>query len=595
MSGNRSEVEASGPPRRTSLRALAPILPFAWRYRGRLFGALIALVIASAATLTTPIAIRGIIDNGFTGQSADTLSQYFGLMLIVVVVLAVASAARYYLVITFGERIVADLRKAVFAHLATLDAAFFDRAQTGELVSRLTADTTQIKSAFGATASLALRNLFLFIGAVAMMIYTSPKLSALVMAAIPLIVLPLVAGGRGVRGRSRRAQDRLADASAYAAENLGEIRTMQAFNAEAQTRGRFSRAAEEAFEAARATTKARAVVTFLAIFLSFSSVLGVVWLGAQDVIDKKMTGGLLSQFVLYAIFGAAALGQLSEVWNETSQAAGAAARLAEILQTRPSIAAPEKAVPLPASARGDISFENVQFRYPTRLHEPVLTDLSFATRPGETIAIVGPSGAGKSTIFHLLMRFYDPDSGRIRVDGVNIADMAPTDLRARIANVPQDPAIFGTTIGENIRYGGFDATDAAVEEAARRAQAADFIHELPDGYASKVGERGVTLSGGQKQRLAIARAILKDTPILLLDEATSALDAENERLVQKAIESLIGTRTILVIAHRLSTVRKADRILVMENGRVVEEGNDETLSANDGLYARLKQLQFDDA
>ena len=511
--------------------------------------ALLALTVASAATLTMPIAIRGIIDNGFSSDGLGRLDQYVGVMIAVVAVLAVASAARYYLVITFGERIVADLRKDVFGHLANLDAAFFDRAQTGELVSRLTADTTQIKSAFGATASLALRNLFMFVGAISMMIYTSPRLSGLVLVAIPIIVLPLVAAGRGVRGRSRRAQDTLAEASAYAAENLGAVRTMQAFNAEARTQNRFSSAAEEAFVAARATTAARAIVTMLAIFLSFSSVIGVVWLGTQDVIDGRMSGGLLSQFVLYAVFGAAALGQLSEVWNETSQAAGAAGRLAEILQTKPAIAAPSNPVRLPERARGIITFDQVRFSYPARSDERVLTDLSFSTRHGETVAIVGPSGAGKSTIFHLLMRFYDPHAGRICIDGIDIAQVRPSELRARIAVVPQEPAIFGTTIDENIRYGGIEADVSDMEEAARRAQAADFITSLPGGYDSKVGERGVTLSGGQKQRLAIARAILKDAPILLLDEATSALDAENEILIQKAIENLIGTRTIIVIAH----------------------------------------------
>lgn len=578
--------------KRTSLRALLPMLPFALRYRGRIVAAIVALTIASAATLTVPIAVRGMIDHGFSSDGAGLIDKYFGAMLAVVTILAVASAARYYFVITVGERIVADLRKAVFDHLSRLDAEFYDKSRVGELVSRLTTDTTQIKSAFGASASVALRNAFMFVGAIVMMIYTSPKLSGLVLVAIPIIVLPLVAAGRGVRERSRRAQDTLAEASAYAAENLGAMRTMQAFNAEAHTKKRFSSAVEEAFDAARATIAARSVVTMLALFLSFASVIGVLWLGAQDVLAGKMTGGLLSQFVLYAVLGASALGQLTEVWNEVSQAAGAAGRISEILETNPAISAPQKPVALPVPAEGKIRFEQVRFAYPSRKDEDVLSDLSFSVQPGETIAIVGPSGAGKSTIFQLLMRFYDPVAGSISVDGVDLRQLTPADLRDRVALVPQDSAIFGTTIGENIRYSRPDASIAEVEDAARRAQAASFIDTLPARYDTPVGERGVTLSGGQKQRLAIARAILKDAPILLLDEATSALDAENETLVQKALEDVMGTRTTIVIAHRLATILKADGILVMEDGRIVEEGTHATLSARGGLYARLAALQF---
>lgn len=578
--------------KRSSLRALLPMLPFALRYRGRIVAAIVALTIASAATLTVPIAVRGMIDHGFSSDGAGLIDKYFGAMLAVVTILAVASAARYYFVITVGERIVADLRKAVFDHLSRLDAEFYDKSRVGELVSRLTTDTTQIKSAFGASASVALRNAFMFVGAIVMMIYTSPKLSGLVLVAIPIIVLPLVAAGRGVRERSRRAQDTLAEASAYAAENLGAMRTMQAFNAEAHTKKRFSSAVEEAFDAARATIAARSVVTMLALFLSFASVIGVLWLGAQDVLAGKMTGGLLSQFVLYAVLGASALGQLTEVWNEVSQAAGAAGRISEILETNPAISAPQKPVALPVPAEGKIRFEQVRFAYPSRKDEDVLSDLSFSVQPGETIAIVGPSGAGKSTIFQLLMRFYDPVAGSISVDGVDLRQLTPADLRDRVALVPQDSAIFGTTIGENIRYSRPDASIAEVEDAARRAQAASFIDTLPARYDTPVGERGVTLSGGQKQRLAIARAILKDAPILLLDEATSALDAENETLVQKALEDVMGTRTTIVIAHRLATILKADGILVMEDGRIVEEGTHATLSARGGLYARLAALQF---
>jgi len=577
---------------RAPLRALKPLLPYGARYRGRVALALFALIIASVATLTVPVAVRGMIDHGFSADGAGLIDRYFGIMIAVVAVLALASAARYFLVITLGERVVADLRKDVFAHLSRLDAEFYDTARTGELVSRLTADTTQIKSAFGSSASVALRNLFMFTGAIAMMVYTSPKLSGLVLIAIPLIVLPLVAAGRGVRERSRRAQETLAEASAYAAENLSSVRTMQAFNAGPSTRARFAQAVEAAFEAARATTAMRAIVTMIAIFLAFSSVVGVLWLGAQDVLAGRMTGGLLSQFVLYAVFGASSLGQLSEVWNEISHAAGAAARIAEILGVKSKIAAPANPQSFPEPPRGEIAFEAVRFAYPTRPDVAVVDELTFSVRPGETVAIVGPSGAGKSTIFQLLTRFYDPVAGVIRLDGVDISQTAPDDLRARLSLVPQEPAIFGTSIAENIRYGRMDASDAEVSDAARRSQAAQFIAGLPEQYETRVGERGVTLSGGQKQRLAIARAILKDSPVLLLDEATSALDAENETLVQKALEELMGTRTTIVIAHRLATVLKADRILVMDQGRIVEEGTHASLTAAGGLYARLARLQF---
>ena len=584
---------AAKQPEKAPLRALKPLLPYGLRYRGRIAAALVALVVASAATLTVPVAVRGMIDYGFSADGAGLIDRYFGYMIAVVAVLAGASAARYFLVITLGERVVADLRKDLFAHLSKLDAQFYDTARTGELVSRLTADTTQIKSAFGSSASVALRNLFMFAGAISMMIITSVKLSALVLVAIPVIVLPLVAAGRGVRARSRRAQDTLAEASAYAAENLSSVRTMQAFNAEAETRSRFSRAVEIAFEAASATTAMRSIVTMMAIFLAFSSVIGVLWLGAQDVLAGKMSGGLLSQFVLYAVFGASSLGQLSEVWNEISQAAGAAARIAEILDEKPKISEPENPKGFPMPARGEIRFDKVCFAYPTRPDVPVLDGLSFEVGKGETLAIVGPSGAGKSTVLQLLMRFYDPQEGAIWLDDVNISHVSPHSLRERIALVPQEPVIFGASVAENIHYGRTGAGRDEVADAARRAQAGQFIENMPDQFDTRVGERGVTLSGGQKQRLAIARAMLKDAPVLLLDEATSALDSENEMLVQKALEDIMGTRTTIVIAHRLATVLKADRILVMENGRIAEEGTHSSLLAKGGLYARLAKLQFD--
>ena len=578
---------------RASLKALLPLLPYASRHRWWIAAAIAALTVASAATLTVPLAVRRMIDFGFSAEGAGLIDQYFGAMLFVVGVLSVASATRYFLVMTLGERVVADLRADVFAHLSHLDANFYDTAKTGELVSRLTADTTQMKSAFGSSASVLLRNLFLFVGAIGLMVYTSPKLSALVLVAIPIIVLPLMASGRSVRGRSRRAQDTLADATAFASENLGAVRTMQAFNAEAATNARFSHAVEDAYGAAREAMKARALLTMVAIFLAFASVIGVLWLGAQDVLAGRISGGLLSQFVLYAVFGASSLGQLSEVWSEISSAAGAAGRIAELLAIPPAIRAPEKPMALPAPPRGEIAFENVGFAYPGRPDGKVLDNLSFRVKPGETVAIVGPSGAGKSTLFQLVMRFYDPTQGRILLDGVPLTAADPADVRARIAIVAQDPVIFGASVADNIRYGRPDARDADMKQAAGRAAAAEFIDAMPERYTTRIGERGVTLSGGQRQRLAIARALLKDAPVLLLDEATSALDAENETIVQAALASIMKDRTTLVIAHRLATVLEADRILVIDNGRIVEEGTHASLVAQGGLYARLASLQFD--
>ncbi|WAC28912.1 ABC transporter transmembrane domain-containing protein [Ancylobacter sp. SL191] len=577
---------------RPRLKPLAALWPHILRYRGRATAALLALIVAALATLVVPIAVRRMIDFGFDVQHAGFIDRYFAVMIGVVAVLAVASSARYYLVMTLGERIVADLRSQVFAHLLTLDGRFYDQAKSGELISRLTADTTQIKSAVGASASVALRNIVLFIGAAVMMVVTSPWLSAALLIAIPVIVAVLIGAGRGVRKRSRGAQDTLAEASAFAAEAIGAVRALQANTAEPAADARFAGEVEHAFNAAAQAVKARAWLTGFGIFLVFASVVGILWAGANAVLAGTMSAGTLGQFVLYAVLAASGLGQLGEVWGEISQAAGATERIAELLEERPAVAPPASPRALPQPPRGEVAFQNVRFAYPGRPDLTALDGVSFAVKPGERVAIVGPSGAGKSTLFQLLLRFYDPTAGSVSVDGVDIAAADPSEVRERLALVPQDVAIFAASIRDNIRLGSPQASDAEVEEAGRLARADEFVARLPEGWDTPVGERGVTLSGGQRQRLAIARAILRRAPILLLDEATSALDAESETLVQQALDRSMQGRTTLVIAHRLATVLSADRILVMEHGRVVEEGTHASLVAQGGLYARLAALQF---
>ncbi len=581
-----------GPAARVSLRPLAALLPYLGRYRRHAGAALIALLAAAIATLVVPIAIRRMIDFGFSQDSARLIDSYFAVMIAVVAVLALASAARFYLVGTLGERIVADLREDVFSHLISLSANYFDVARSGELMSRLTADTTQVKAAVGVSVSVALRNLVLFVGASAMMVITSPRLSAFVLGAIPVIVLPLYGFGRAVRRRSREAQDTLAAASAYASELIGATRVLQAFTNERLARSRFGNAVEQAFSAARVSIRARAILTAIVIFLVFSSVVVVLWVGAQDVLTGRLTAGRLSQFVLYAVLAAAGLGQLSEAWGEVSQAAGAAERLFEILGIEPAIRSPAEPVNLPETVRGELAFAEVRFCYPSRPAVPVLHDVSFAIQAGEKVAIVGPSGAGKSTIFNLILRFYDPYSGTIRCEGIPLTDLDLSALRRHIALVPQEPMVFATSVRENIRFGRRQATDAEVERAAAAALAREFIDRLPRGFDTEIGERGATLSGGQRQRLAIARAVLRDAPLLLLDEATSSLDAESEMLIKSALERLMQGRTTLVIAHRLATVLSCDRILVMDQGRIVEAGTHQTLVASGGLYSRLAKLQF---
>ena len=584
---------ADTPSRRADkLRPLLSLLPYLARYRWHVLAALGALLVAAVTTLVLPVAVRRMIDFGFSRESASLIDSYFTVMIAVVAVLAFSSALRYYLVTTLGERIVADLRGDVFRHVVSLSAAYFDQARSGELLSRLTADTTQIKAAVGAAVSIALRNLVLFVGATVMMVVTSPRLSLLVLGAIPVIVLPLYGFGRAVRRRSRAAQDTLADASAYASELLGSVRVLQAFTNETLAANRFGGAAERAFAAARMSIRVRALLTCVAIFLVFASVVVVLWVGAQDVLDGQLTAGRLSQFVLYAVLAAAGLGQLSEVWGELSQAAGAAERLFEVLQVQPQVVRPARALALPEPSRGEVAFSQVRFAYPTRPRALVLDDISFRVRAGEKVAIVGPSGAGKSTIFHLILRFYDPISGLVTLDGLPLFDADPLALRRRIALVPQETVVFATSVAENIRFGRPEASETDIERAAELAHAVEFINRLPQRFHTPIGERGVTLSGGQRQRIAIARALLRNAPLLLLDEATSALDAQSETLVKAALELLMKDRTTLVIAHRLATVLSCDRVLVLDAGRLVEQGTHEKLAAADGLYAHLAKLQF---
>jgi len=577
---------------RASLRPLLALKPYVFRYKGMVGAALLSLIVAAAATLAVPLAVRRMIDVGFTGIDPGLVDKYFATLLGVGLILALASAARFYSVNWLGERVVADVRTEVFKHLTGLSPAFYETVHSGEVMSRLTADTTQIKAAASTTISQALRNLVVMIGAVAMMIVTSPRLSLLVLIAIPIIVLPLVAYGRAVRALSREAQDSLAHASAFASESLAQVRVLQAFTHEEPASSRFGAAVERAFLAAKARTKARAGLTAIAIFLVFASVVGILWYGAQDVLAGTMTGGRLGQFVLYAVLAASSMGGLSEVWGEINQAAGAAERLSELLEVQSKIKSPEHPVPLPEPPRGEIGFHDVVFAYPTRPTVSALNGIFFKAKPGERLAIVGPSGAGKTTIFALLLRFYDPQAGKVTIDGVSVKEADLQALRSRFAIVPQEPALFADTVAANIAYGTGDASRAEIEKAARAAFAHDFIMALPQGYDTMLGEGGVTLSAGQRQRIAIARAVLRDAPILLLDEATSALDSESETLVQRALDRIMEARTTLVIAHRLATVTRADRILVLEQGRLVEEGTHQSLIGHGGVYARLAELQF---
>ncbi len=593
-------AEASAPatpeksPRR-SLKPLALLRPYVLRYKSVAVAAFIALLMSSASTLMLPFAVREMIDRGFSAEKESLINIYFAGLFAVGALLAFSSATRFYCVSWLGERVIADVRADVFRHLTKLSPSFYEKTHSGEIMSRLNADTTQIKAAVSTSVSQVLRNAVMFVGAVALMMVTSLKLSLLVIVVIPLIIVPLILYGRTVRRYSRVAQDEIAASSAFASENLAATRTMQAFTSEDIVSNRYAAAVRRSFDAAVSRTQRRAMLTASAIFLIFGSVVGVLWYGAHDVMAGLTTGGVLAQFVLYAVLAAAAIGEFSEVFGEMQSAAGAAERLSELMSIKSEIVSPRDPRPFPEHAKGEVSFESVSFTYPLRPDSRALHDVSFVVRPGERVAIVGPSGAGKSTIFNLILRFYDVSRGKIFVDRVPVekADLAA--LRKRISLVSQDTIIFAESVLENIRYGTPDATDEQVREAAKAALASTFIEQLPEGYNTLLGERGVVLSGGQRQRIAIARAILKNAPILLLDEATSALDQESEKLVQTALERVMRGRTTLVIAHRLATVINADRILVIDGGRLVEEGTHASLVNAGGVYARLAGLQLEGA
>lgn len=589
-----NEARRTNRPKAASLKPLAMLRPFIARYKGTLLAALAALLVASAASLTLPIAARFVVDNGFVSRNLDAVDRYFGWFFAICIAYSLFSALRYYLVVSLGERVVADIRNAVYEKVIRMDPSFFEVTRTGEVLSRLTTDTTLVQSISGSGLSIALRSTLSLVGGLVMLVLTSPRMAGYTLLGIFIVVVPVLIVGRFIRKLSRQSQDRVADTSGLAGETLGAMQTVQSFTLEKLQSKRYAEAVRASFLVALKRVRMVSILIALAFALVFSMLTVFLWVGSRAVMDGSMTLGQLSQFLMYAFLVGSSVMALSNIWGDVQRAAGAMERLAELLQSKPLIRIPDEPLPLPVPLQGRIRFEHVGFSYPSRPQERALDDFSLQIERGDTLAIVGPSGAGKSTAFQLLLRFYDLDEGKIRVDGMDISRVDPESLRAQIGLVPQETVLFGETAMENIRYGRPGASDEEVREAASLAAADRFIDQLPEGYDTFLGERGIRLSGGQRQRIAIARAILKDPPILLLDEATSSLDAESERLVQAALDGLMKDRTTLVIAHRLATVKKVDRILVMNHGRVEAIGSHAELIQDNDLYARLAALQFGD-